>query len=144
MNRLSRLALLAIAGTLSLPAAAQSCYVTERTSPGVPPPVNQEVCFEYLGTEEGAIDWACRDDKAMGSTRREIRDSCPSGAFGRCTAILTPESLISERATGTRAGENTFPPQVPEGSQIVTHYYKVSDRGQARIDCEQAGGQWSQ
>ncbi|MES2818824.1 MAG: hypothetical protein V4812_07575 [Pseudomonadota bacterium] len=144
MNRLSRLALLVVASTLSLPAAAKSCYVTERTSPGVPPPVNQEVCFEHLGTQEDSIDWACRDDKAVRSSRRDMRDSCPPGAFGRCTATLTPESLISERATGTRTGENTFPSQVPEGAQIVTHYYKVSDRGQARTDCEQAGGQWSQ
>jgi len=141
---LLRSILLAIVAVLSLPAAANSCYVTAETSAAVPPPVVTEKCFEYQGMEDDALDWVCQDSDAVKNSRRELRDSCPSGHFGICTAAITPETLANERATGSQASDTPMPTTVPEEAQILTYHYEASDRAQAKIDCESAGGQWSQ
>lgn len=144
MNIAFRAVLLAVAAMLSLPAAANSCYVTVDTSGAVPPPVVTEKCFEYQGVEDDAIDWVCQDNEAVKNTRNEIRDSCPTGYFGVCTAAMTPETLANERATGSQATDTPAPTTVPDDARIVTYNYAASDRAQAKIDCESAGGQWSQ
>ena len=141
---LLRSVLLAIVAASSLPAAANSCYVTAETSGAVPPPVVTEKCFEYQGMDDDAIDWACQDNEAVKNSRREIRDSCPSGHFGICTAAITPETLANERATGSQATDTPGPTTVPREARILTYHYESTDRAQARVDCESAGGEWSQ
>jgi len=141
---LLRSVLLAIVAASSLPAAANSCYVTAETSGAVPPPVVTEKCFEYQGMDDDAIDWVCQDNEAVKNSRREIRDSCPSGHFGICTAAITPETLVNERATGSQATDTPGPTTVPREARILTYHYESTDRAQARIDCESAGGEWSQ
>ena len=71
-------------------------------------------------------------------------DSCPSGHFGICTAAITPETLANERATGSQATDTPGPTTVPREARILTYHYESTDRAQARIDCESAGGEWSQ
>ncbi|HCJ30216.1 MAG TPA: hypothetical protein DHV63_13210 [Pseudomonas sp.] len=144
MTLLFRSVLLALFAAFSLPAAANSCYVSAETSGAVPPPVVTEKCFEYQGLEDNSIDWVCQDNEAIENSRREIRDSCPTGHFGICTAALTPETLANERATGTQADNGTLPTTVPKEARVVTYHYQASDRAQAKIDCESAGGEWSQ
>ncbi|AHL77169.1 hypothetical protein CH92_19645 [Stutzerimonas stutzeri] len=144
MNLLFRSVPLALVAVFSLPAAANSCYVSADTSGAVPPPVVTEKCFEYEGVDDNSIDWVCQDNEAIKNSHREIRDSCPAGHFGVCTAALTPETLANERATGTQADNGTLPTTVPEEARIVTYHYQATDRAQAKIDCESAGGEWSQ
>jgi hypothetical protein len=144
MNFLFRSVLLAIAVALSLPAAANSCYVSAETSGAVPPPVVSEKCFRYEGMDDNDIDWVCQNNEAIKNSRREIVESCPSGHFGVCTARMTPETLANERATGTQAIDTPAPTTVPENARIVTYNYESSDHAQAKIDCESAGGEWSQ
>lgn len=139
-----RFFLLAYAIGMNVPAVAQSCYVTVATSGEVPPPVVTEKCFEYRGMNDETIDWACQDNEAVKNSRREKRDSCPTGHFGICTAAMTSEALANERATGSQASDTPMPTTVPDEAQIRTYYYEASDRAQARIDCESAGGEWSQ
>ena len=143
MNPMLRLAPVLLVGAFSLPAAAQSCYVQSETSGAIPAPVVTEQCFEFHGMDSGAIDWVCQDNEAVKNSRREIRDSCPGGHFGVCTAPMTPETLANERATGSQAKNGTLPTQVNDDATIVTYLYQASDRGQAKIDCESAGGSWS-
>ncbi|WP_313085739.1 hypothetical protein [Pseudomonas sp.] len=128
----------------SLPAAANSCYVTSDTSGALPPPVVTEQCFRFEGMDDNDIDWVCQNDEAVKHARREILDSCPSGHFGVCTAALTEATLANEQATGSQANEQLAPSSVPEQARIVTYLYEASDHAQAKIDCESAGGQWSQ
>lgn len=144
MNLFVRSVLLAVVAMLSLPAAANSCYVTADTSGAVPPPVVTEKCFEYQGLDAGAIDWVCQDNDAVDNSRREIVGSCPSGQFGTCTAAMTSETLANERATGSQANDMPAPTTVPDDARIVTFHYKATDNAQAKIDCESAGGEWSQ
>jgi hypothetical protein len=141
---LLRSILLAIVALSSFSAAANSCYVTVETSAAVPPPVVTEKCFEYRGMEVEDIEWVCQNDEAVESSRREVRDSCPAGHFGICTAAMTPETLANERATGSQAKDTPMPTTVPEDARIVTYHYEASDQAQAKIDCESAGGEWSQ
>lgn len=144
MNLLFRSVLLAIAAALSLPVAANSCYVSAETSGAVPPPVVTEKCFRYEGMGDSDIGWVCQNNEAVKNSRREIVESCPSGHFGVCTAALTPETLANERATGTQAADTPAPTTVPENARIVTYNYQSTDHAQAKIDCESAGGEWSQ
>ena len=144
MNLLFRSVLLAFAALLSLPAAANSCYVTADTSGAVPPPVVTEKCFEYRGVDTATIDWVCQDNEAIKNSRRKIVESCPSGHFGVCTAAMTSETLANERATGSQSMDLPAPTTVPDQARIVTYHYKASDQAQAKIDCESAGGEWSQ
>lgn len=144
MNLCLRSVLLVACAVVSLPAAANSCYVTAETSGAVPPPVVTEKCFEFHGAKDDSIDWVCQDNEAVKNSRREIRDSCPSGHFGVCTAAMTPETLANERATGSQATDTPAPTTVPETAQIVTYNYESTNRGQAKIDCESAGGKWTQ
>ncbi|EWC42183.1 hypothetical protein GFL09_21005 [Pseudomonas stutzeri] len=144
MNLMLRLAPMFVVAAVSLPAAAKSCYVHSETSGAVPAPVVTEKCFEFRGMEQdSAIDWVCQDNEAVKNSRREIRDSCPAGHFGICTAPMTPETLSNERATGSQASSSPMPTTIDEASRIVTYHYHASDRAQARIDCESAGGSWS-
>ncbi len=130
--------------TLSLPASAQSCYVHSETSGAVPAPVVTEKCFEFQGIDAGdSMRWVCSDTEAVGNSRRELRDSCPGEYFGVCSAPMTPETLANEQSAGSQAKQETWPTQVPQDARIVTYHYHASDRAQAKIDCERAGGQWS-
>lgn len=123
--------------------AAQSCYVTAATSGAVPPPVIKEQCFEFVGTDNGdALDWACRNVDQVRNARREPREGCPAGYFATCTSRMTSESLISARATGSQGDRELFEGSIPEGAKIVNYYYEATDRAQAKIDCETAGGEW--
>lgn len=145
MNPMLRIALALCGGVLSLPAVAQSCYVHSETSGAVPAPVVTEKCFELRGMQpdDDSMDWLCRNEEGVESARREPRASCPGGYFGVCTAAVTPETLANEQAGGSQAADGTLPTTVPEQAQIVTFHYHASDRAQAKVDCESAGGQWS-
>ncbi|CAM5351768.1 Secreted protein OS=Stutzerimonas stutzeri OX=316 GN=CXK95_14490 PE=4 SV=1 [Stutzerimonas stutzeri] len=145
MNPTLRLTLALLAAVVSLPAAAQSCYVHSETSGAVPAPVVTKKCFELRGMqpEDDSMDWLCRNEEGVKSARREPRQSCPDGHFGVCVAAVTPETLANEQAGGSQATNGTLPTTVPEGAQIVTYHYHASDRAQAKVDCESAGGQWS-
>lgn len=140
----TRIALLLVAGVFSLPAAAKSCHVTAQTSGAVPPPVVTERCFEYQGVEDDAIDWVCQDTDGVKNSQRRLVKSCPSGYFGSCTAGATPETLANERALGSQADDDVWSGTLSGQARIVTYVYQASDRGQAKIDCESAGGEWSQ
>jgi len=144
MNPLLSIVPAALLAVLSMPLAAQSCYVHSETSGAVPAPVVTEKCFEFHGLDkDDAIDWICQDNQAVDNSQREIRASCPAGYFGVCTAPMTPETLANERAFGSQADNGTLPTTVDDAARIVTYHYHASDRAQARIDCEGAGGEWS-
>ena len=138
-----RLAMLLALALCSLPAAATSCHVVTRTSGELPPPVVTEKCFEYQGLDSGAIDWVCQNTEGVKNSRRERVESCPAGHFATCTATATPATLANERAVGSQATD-VWSGTVSEQARIVTYVYEASDRSQAKIDCESAGGEWSQ
>lgn len=123
--------------------AVESCYVKAATSGAVPPPVITEQCFEFVGMDEGdALDWACRNIDQVRNARREPRERCPAGYFATCTSRMTAESLTSARATGSQGDTELFEGSIPEDAKIVNYYYEATDRAQAKIDCETAGGEW--
>lgn len=61
-----------LVGAISLPAAAQSCYVHSETSGAVPAPVVTEQCFEFHGVDkDDAINWVCQDNEAVKNSPRD-------------------------------------------------------------------------
>ena len=146
MPRLIRALFVLFITALASPLAmAQACYVSEQTSGDVPEPVSPEKCFELQNMDDpNAMAWICRDQADVRSSRRELRDSCPSGAFGSCSAPMTPETLANEKSFGLITPDEALPDALPEDARIVTYYYATTDQGQTRIDCENTGGQWAQ
>lgn len=83
MSLLFRTFVLVLAGALSLPAAARSCYVSADTSGVVPPPVVTEKCFEYHGVDdEKAIDWVCSDSEAVENSAASCATAAPRDISG--------------------------------------------------------------
>ncbi|WP_263143196.1 hypothetical protein [Pseudomonas sp. RIT-PI-AD] len=143
MSSLLRSAAFVLMGAGSLPAFAESCYVTTEPAMAGPSGAHTQLCYEHQGMDAGSLDWSCNNStKDVQKTHKEKRGSCPTGYFGSCTAALTQEALGNQASSG-RKGEPTTAPQIPEGATLVTHYYQVQDKGQARVDCENGGGQWS-
>lgn len=144
MPRLARLGLL-LASLYCASALGAACYVTEESSGTLPAPVVPAKCFYFEGMDDtDAMQWACRDKDDVSQTHRELRQQCPPDPQARCTARMTPETLANEQAFGRRAPGEALPSTLPDGARIVTLYYRITDREQARVDCETLGGSWEQ
>ncbi|TRX72975.1 hypothetical protein [Pseudomonas mangiferae] len=142
MFSILRAGALALMGACSLPAFAESCYVSTEPAMAGPSGAHTQTCYEFQGTPEGAMDWSCNDTtKDVQKTHREKRASCPSGHFGRCVSALTQETLGNQASAG-RKGEGVAPPQVGRDARLVTYYYQAQDKAQSKTDCENAGGRW--
>ena len=144
MTRLARIGLL-LAPLYSASALGAACYVIEESTGPLPDPVVPTKCFYFEDMDDtDAMRWACRDKDDVGQTHRELRQQCPPEPQARCTARMTPETLANEQAFGRRAPGEALPSTLPDGARIVTFYYRITDREQARVDCETLGGDWEQ
>lgn len=124
-------------------ALAAACQVTAEPSSSAIRAVEKELCYEFTGMDEGAIDWACTDQKGEMIVRRQHPvESCASGSVGRCEAALTQETLSNYRAFDDDQGKPR--PAVPNDAKVITHYYRTGDLKQVRIDCESSGGTWQE
>ncbi|MET1079935.1 MAG: hypothetical protein ABWY06_18130 [Pseudomonas sp.] len=126
----------------SLPALAESCYVTAESGMHGPSGIVGKSCFEHRGMPAGSLDWACGDRSEIG-VKKTKQASCPTGYFGKCTAAMTQETLANEAASGRWTTDDAQPSTIPKDAQIITYHYQAADQSQARIDCEQGGGHWS-
>ncbi|PAU57540.1 hypothetical protein [Pseudomonas indica] len=146
MNALLRATVLAFAASACLPALAESCHVSAQPEAKTPPSNGgNEYCFEHEGMPEGSLDWSCNNKTGdVAGMRKEKRQTCPSGYFGRCVAPLTQETLANEMSSGRYGQEAGTPPNVPDEAKIVTYYYQALDKGQAKVDCESGGGRWTE
>lgn len=132
---------LLLASLASSPVLAEACYVTSRSSSDAIVEVEKELCYEFVGMSEGAIDWSCSNESTdMISSQQEKVMRCAEGSIGRCEAALTQESLANYRSTGPDQEQNR--PAVPNDAKVITRYYSSDDANQLRIDCESAGGTW--
>jgi hypothetical protein len=120
---------------------AEACEVNVRPANQAIAAVSIQTCYEFTGMPAGSIDWSCSNQSkdALTSEKRKV-DSCPAAAKATCRATLTQESLANERSTSKEPGKPTV--NIPNGAQVVTHYYEMQDAHQAQIDCEQGGGSW--
>lgn len=125
-------------------AFAEACYVTVDSALAGPTGAREETCFEHHGAEAGSLDWSCQSEKDVQGASREKRDSCPTGFFGKCTAELTQEALANERSAGQKTEQPFEAPQMENQAQQITYHYRALDGGQAKLDCENAGGKWQE
>ncbi|ATH82205.1 hypothetical protein A471_22148 [Ectopseudomonas mendocina DLHK] len=120
---------------------AEACYVTSSASSDAIAEVEQELCYEFTGMDEGAIDWSCSNE-STDMIRREQQKvaSCAADKIGSCEAALTQATLANYRAGDDDQGKPR--PAVPNDAKVITHYYRAGDLRQVRIDCESSGGTW--
>lgn len=130
-----------LASLASATALAEACHVTTRTASAAVPEVAEELCYEFVGVSDGAIDWSCgTDSDQMLSTQTHKVERCPGGSLGRCEAALTQATLANYRAGGEDRSKAR--PLVPNDALVITRYYSAEDLKQVRIDCENLGGTW--
>ena len=122
-------------------ALAEACHVSASASSEAIKEVEQEYCYEFVGMDDGAIDWSCHNETGdmINSQQRKVA-SCAEARLGTCEAALTQETLTTPRSGDDDRGEPR--PAVPNDAKVLTHYYQVGDLKQVRIDCESAGGTW--
>ncbi|SDP99156.1 hypothetical protein [Ectopseudomonas guguanensis] len=122
-------------------ALAEACHVSASASSEAIKEVAQEYCYEFVGMDDGAIDWSCHNETGdmINSQQRKVA-SCAEAHLGTCEAALTQETLTNPRSGDDDRGEPR--PAVPNDAKVLTHYYQVGDLKQVRIDCESAGGTW--
>ena len=133
-----------LVASLAAPLAlAEGCHIlTRSSSPGVAP-VETESCYEFQGMPEGTINWSCSNEsqETLG-TRQEKVAKCDAGYLARCSAAITQETLANRRSASDTP--QTIEPGVPDDARVVTYYYGLDDRAQARSDCEKGGGTWEE
>lgn len=131
--------LLLIVGSSEVLAAA--CQVSTRSLSQKIPAVVMQSCYVYEGMEEGAIDWSCsNENQGMLDHEKKLVENCSSDYFGSCTSTLTQESLANHKAIGDI--KTGTPMAIPNDAKIVSYFYQVDEKEQARKDCTAAGGNW--
>lgn len=122
-------------------ALAEACHVSASASSEAIKEVAQEYCYEFVGMDDGAIDWSCHNETGdmINSQQRKVA-SCAEARLGTCEAALTQASLTNPRSVDDDRGKPR--PAVPNDAKVITHYYQAGDLNQVRIDCESAGGTW--
>lgn len=138
---IAKTALLLIGSMLAPLAMAEGCHILTRSaSPGVEP-VETESCYEFKGMPEGSINWSCSNEsQATLGSRKEKVAQCEGDYKASCTAALTQEALANHKSSSNNPEPNEA--NVPDDAKVVTYYYGLEDRTQARKDCEVSGGEW--
>lgn len=138
---IAKSAVLLIGSLLGPSVMAEGCHIlTRSTSSGVEA-VETESCYEFRGMPEGSINWSCSNEsrETLG-TRKEKVAECDGDYDASCRAAMTQETLANHKSTSGNPPPNEF--NVPDEARVVTYYYDLEDRAQARSDCEMGGGIW--
>ncbi|MGP0175170.1 hypothetical protein ACSVIJ_25280 [Pseudomonas sp. NCHU5208] len=124
-------------------ALAEACHVIAQPTSTAVEVVAEELCYEFIGMDDDALDWACSNQPgAMIERRQQLVASCATGSAGRCDAALTQATLRNYRAFDDDRGKPR--PAVPNDAKVITHYYRSDNLEQLRIDCESSGGTWQE
>jgi hypothetical protein len=122
-------------------AVAEGCHILTRSaSPGVEA-VETESCYEFQGMPKGSINWSCSNEsqETLGTKKEKVAE-CESDHDATCTAAITQETLSNHKSSSGNPPPNEL--NVPDDAKVVTYYYRLEDRSQARNDCERGGGAW--
>lgn len=139
----TRILLLLIGSLTGSSAFADACYVSQNTTNAQVPAVVLESCYEFTGMPADTINWSCSNEsnQPQGSEKRKVA-SCKSDSVATCSAALTQESLANHRATADDEGTGSL--NLPPDAKVITYFYSLENRPQAKIDCESGGGTWKE
>lgn len=138
---IAKTAVLLVASLFGSLAMAEGCHILTRSaSPGVAA-VESESCYEFKGMPEGSINWSCSNEsqETLGTKKEKVAE-CDADHKASCTAAITQETLANHRSSSGNPPPNEL--NVPDDAKVVTYYYGLEDRSQARNDCERGGGAW--
>jgi hypothetical protein len=120
---------------------AEGCDVQTQSSSASVPSVESHSCYEYEGMPVNSIDWSCSNEsKDMLSSTKNKVEHCADHYQASCIATITQESLANPHSTSKNKNAKAL--NIPDNAQVTTYYYDVEHLAQARIDCENGGGQW--
>ncbi|MCF4994738.1 hypothetical protein GIW70_06360 [Pseudomonas syringae] len=122
-------------------AMAEGCDVLTRSSSPSVPAVETHSCYEYEGVPVDAIDWSCSNESKdmLNSTKKKVA-RCADHSAATCTATLTQESLANPHSTSKDKDAKAL--NIPDNAKVTTYYYGAEHLSQAKIDCENGGGNW--
>ena len=138
---IARIAVLLAGSLFGALAMAEGCHtLTRSASPGVEA-VETESCYEFKGMPDGSINWSCSNEsqETLGTQKEKVA-RCEADYDASCTAAMTQETLANHKSSSANPPANE--PNVPDEAQVVTYFYGLEDRTQARNDCERGGGTW--
>jgi hypothetical protein len=138
---IAKTAVLLVGSLFGSLAMAEGCHILSRSaSPGVEA-VETESCYEFQGMPEGTINWSCSNEsqETLGTKKEKVAE-CADDHKASCTAAITQETLANHRSSSSNPPPNEL--NVPDNAKVVTYYYGLEDRSQARKDCERGGGAW--
>lgn len=137
-----RTVVLILGALASSTAMAEACKVSQNANSAQVPAVVLESCYEFTGVPAGTIDWSCSNEsnQPQGSDKQKVA-TCSRDYKARCSATLTQESLANHRSTGEGQAGNLD--NLPDDAKVITYYYSLENRQQARIDCENSRGTWT-
>lgn len=137
----AKIAVLLVGSLFGSLAMAEGCHILTRSaSPGVEA-VETESCYEFQGMPEGSINWSCSNEsQATLGTKKEKVAECAGNHDASCTAAMTQETLANHKSSSSNPSASQI--SVPDDAKVVTYYYGLEDRSQARNDCERGGGAW--
>ena len=138
MNRRLLFLLASLSPTLVF---AEGCDVLTRSQSPSVPVVESHSCYEYEGMPVNAIDWSCSNESKdmLTSTKKKV-DQCDDHYQASCIATLTQESLANPHSTSK--DKSAKPLNMPDNAKVTTYYYDGEHLAQAKIDCENSGGNW--
>lgn len=131
-----------LAGSLMASVAmAEACKVSTRsTAADDVNAVSTESCYEFKGMPDGSINWSCSNEsqQMLASTKQKVAQ-CDSGYDASCSASMTQGTLSNHQASGVSDSDEV---NIPADARVITYYYSLENRSQARDDCERGGGKW--
>src|SRR5690606_18173327 len=90
---------------------------------------------------DGSVNWSCSNESQETlCIQNEKVARCYADFDASCTAAMTQETLANHKSSSANPPANE--PNVPDAAQVVTYFYGLEDRTQARSDCERGGGKW--
>ncbi|KIF56605.1 hypothetical protein NX10_22830 [Pseudomonas fluorescens] len=120
---------------------AEGCDVQTRSSSASVPAVETHSCYEYEGMPVDSINWSCSNETkdTLNATKKKV-ERCDDHYQATCTARLTQESLANPHSTSK--DKSAKPLNMPDNAKVTTYYYDGEHLAQAKIDCENSGGNW--
>lgn len=103
--------------------------------------VEVDSCYEFRGMPADSMDWSCSNENTdMLASRKSKVASCREDYRSKCTSALTQETLANHKST--RQDPQSGVINIPDDARVITYFYRLENRHQAKADCENGGGKW--
>ena len=138
---IAKTTVLLAASLLASFAMAEGCEVSTRsTAADDINAVTRKSCYEFKGMPDGSINWSCSNEsqQMLATTKHKVA-ACDDGYDASCSASMTQATVTNHKAVGVSGSDEV---NITADARVVTYYYSLENRSQAKDDCERSGGKW--